>query len=123
MLDAAQYVKIAWGAILDETIKNAFNKAELLNLVGGTAKEVNVMADLLRSFKALHIPVNESAMDEFVHVDDENSEEFSHEILDYVNDVLERMQTVNDTGNEDESNHITVAEACTNKKQCHVWWV
>ena len=58
--------------------------------------------------------------DEFVHVDDENSEEFSHEILDYVNDVLERMQTVNDTSNEDESNHITMAEACTNREQCHV---
>ena len=47
-------------------------------------------------------------------VDDESSEEFSNEILDNVNDVLERMQTANDTGNEDESNHTTVAEACTN---------
>ena len=105
MLDAAQYVEIAWDAISDATIKNAFNKAELLNLAGGTGEKVDVMAGLLRSFKAI---------DQFVHVDDENSKEFSHEILDNVNDVLERMQTVNDTGNEDESNHITVAEACTN---------
>ena len=100
MLDAAQYVEIAWDAISDATIKNAFNKAELLNLAGGTDEKV-MMADLLRSFKALNIPVDESTFDEFVHVDDENSKEFSHEILDNVNDLLERMQTVNDTGTED----------------------
>ena len=114
MLNTAQYVKIAWDAILDATIKNTFNKPELLNLAGGTDEEVDMMADLLRSFKALNVPVDESTINEFVHVDDENSEELSHEILDDINDVLERMQTVNDTGNEDESNHITVAEACTN---------
>ena len=102
------------GCISDATIKNAFNKAELLNLAGGTDEEVDMMADLSRSFKALNATVDESTIDEFVHVDDENSKEFSHEILDDVNYVLERMQTVNDTGNEDESNHITVAEACTN---------
>ena len=84
----------------------------MLNLAGGTDEEV-MMAGLLRSFKALDIPVDESTIDEFVHVDDENSEDFSYEILDNVNDVLERMQTVNDTGNEDESNYITVAEART----------
>ena len=72
------------------------------------------MADLLRCFKALNFPVDESTIDEFVHIDNENSEVFSHEILDDVNDVLERMQTVNDTGNEDESNHIMVVEACAN---------
>ena len=59
MLDAAQYVNTAWDAISDATIKNAFNKAELLNLAGGTDEEVDMMADLLRSFKALNIPVDE----------------------------------------------------------------
>ena len=67
------------------------------------------MGELLRSFKILNIPIDESTIDEFVHVDDENSEEFSHEILVDVNDVLERMQTTND--NEDESDH-TMVEAC-----------
>ena len=104
MLDAAQYVEIVWDVISDATIKNAFNKAELLNLVSGTDEEVDMMAGLLRSFKALNIPVDESTIDEFVHVNDEKSKEFSHEILNYFN-VLERIQTVNDTGNEDESNH------------------
>ena len=113
MLDAAQYVNIAWDAISHATTKNAFNKAKPLNLAGGTDEEVDMMADLLRSFKALNIPVDKSTIDEFVHVDDENSKEFSYEILNDADDVLETMQTVNDTGNEDESNHITVAEAWT----------
>ena len=98
MLDAAQYIEIAWDAISNATIKNAFNKAKLLNLAGGTNEKVDMMAGRLRSFKALNIPVDESTLDEFVHVDDKNIEEFSHEILDNVNDMLERMQTVNDTG-------------------------
>ena len=61
------------------------------------------------SFKALSIPTDESTLDEFVHVDDENSEEFFHEILDDVNEVLESMQATND--NEDENVH-TVVKCC-----------
>ena len=54
-----------------------------------------MMADLLCSFKALNIPIDESTLDEFVHVYDENSEEFSHEILDDVNELLESIRTSN----------------------------
>ena len=39
---------------------------------GGTHEEVDMMAGLLCSFKALNIPTNESTLDEFVHVDDKN---------------------------------------------------
>ena len=53
MLDAAQYIKLAWDAISDVTIKNTFNKAELVTLKGGAHEEVDMMADLLCSFKAL----------------------------------------------------------------------
>ena len=35
MLDAAQYIKLAWDAISDATIKSAFNKAELVTLKNG----------------------------------------------------------------------------------------
>ena len=60
MLDEAQYIKFAWDAISDATIKNAFNKAELVTLKGGTHEEVDMMADLLCSFKTLNIPIDES---------------------------------------------------------------
>ena len=58
----------------DATIKNAFNKAELVTLKSGAQEKVDTMADLLCSFKALNIPIDESTLDEFVHVHDENSE-------------------------------------------------
>ena len=106
MLDAAKYIKLAWDAISDATIINAFNQAELVTLKGGAHEEVDMMADLLCSFKALNIPIDESTLDEFVHVDDKNSEEFSHEILDDVNEVLESIQATND--NEDENVHTVV---------------
>ena len=47
----AQYIKLAWDAISDATIKNAFNKAELVTLKGGAHEEVDMMADLLCNFK------------------------------------------------------------------------
>ena len=68
-----------------------------------------MMADLLCSFKALNIPIDKSTPDEFVHVYDESSKEFSHEILDNVNEVMESIQATND--NEDENVH-TVVESC-----------
>ena len=91
MLDVAEYIKLARDAISDATIKNSFNQAELVNLKGGAHEEVDMMADLLCNFKALNILMDESTLDEFVHVDDENSEELSHEILDDVNEVLESI--------------------------------
>ena len=44
-----------------------------------------------------------------MHVDDENSEEFSHEILDDINEALESIQATNVY--EDENVH-TVVESC-----------
>ena len=54
--------------------------------------------------------IDESTLDEFVHVDGQKSEEFLHEILDDINEVLESMQATND--NKDENVH-TVVEFCT----------
>ena len=117
MLDAAQDIKLAWDAISDATIKNAFNKAELVTLKGGAHEEVDMMTDLLCSFKTLNIPIDESTLDEFVHVYDENSEEFSHE-------VSESIQATND--NKDENVH-TVVESCAHSPAptgtCNFLWV
>ena len=104
--------------------QNAFYKAELVTLKGGAHEEVDMMADLLCSFKALNIPIDESTLDQFVHVYDENSEEFSHKILDDVNEVLESIQAKN--YNEDEIVHIVV-ESCAHSQHqqetCHFLWV
>ena len=52
---------------------------------------------------------DESTPDEFGHVYNENREEFLHEILDNVNEVLESIQATND--NEDENVH-SVVKSC-----------
>ena len=82
MLDAGQYIKLAWDTISDVTIKNTFNNAELATLKGGAHQEVDMMADLLCSLKALNVLIDESTLDNFVHVDDKNREDFSHEMWD-----------------------------------------
>ena len=122
MLDAAQYIKLARDAISDATIKNASNKAELVTLIGGAHEEVDMMADLLCSFKALNIPLDKSTLDEFVHVYDKNNEEFLYEIFDDANEVLESIQSTND--NKDEKVH-TVVEHIVQHQQgtCHFLWV
>ena len=79
-----------------------------------------MMTDLLCSFKALNIPIDESTLDEFVHVHDENSEEFLHEILDDVNEVLESIQARND--NKDENVHIGHIVQ-HQQGTCHFLWV
>ena len=115
LLDAAQYIKVAWDAISDTTIKNAFNKAELFpTLQAGTNEETDLMADLLHNFEALNIPIDEGTMDEFVHADDENGEEFSKEIMEDVNEVLTRAQTT--VGNED-ANEDMMVEACAQNSE------
>ena len=106
MLDAAQYFKLAWDAISEATIKNLLNKAKLVTLKGGAHKEVDMMVNLLCSFKA---PIDKSTLDELLHVYDESSEEFLSEILDDVNEMLESTQATND--NEDQNVH-TVVESC-----------
>ena len=63
---------------------------------GRADEEVDIMADLLCSFKALNIPIDESTLDEFMNVDDKNNKEFSHEILDDVNEAHSPAPTGND---------------------------
>ena len=108
MLDAGQYIKLAWDTISDATIKNAFNNAKLVTLKGGAHEEIDMMADLLCSLKALNILIDESTLDKFVHVDDKNSEDFSYEMWNDVSELLKSMQATNN--NEDEN------ESCTHAK-------
>jgi len=83
-----QLSELPWDAVSDVTTKNVFNKAELPILESGADEEVDLMAVLMCSFNALNIPIDENAIEESVHIDDEDSEEFLHKILDDVNEVF-----------------------------------
>ncbi|CAK8685111.1 unnamed protein product [Clavelina lepadiformis] len=101
LLDAAHYVKQAWDLISDASVRNSFNKAQLITpLDGGVDEEANFMSDMseiLRCFKSMHISIDKDELERFMlDVDDENNEEYSQAILGDVNEVLETMQTEND---------------------------
>ena len=78
---------------------------------GGADEEVDLMADLMRSFEAFNIPIDEGAIERFMHIDDKNNEKFSREIVNDANEVLETMRKTLEKA-DDESDH-TIARACT----------
>ena len=89
LLDAALFVKDAWDAISASTIKNAFKKADLLKLDDCTTEEIDEIApDILHNFKSLNISITKDELEQFMHIDDESSEQFALAILEDVNEVL-----------------------------------
>jgi hypothetical protein len=78
LLDAASYVKEAWDSVSSSSIKNAFSKAEFMNLEPEpwAESENNVIAtELAQTIESLNLLINQSELEEFVHIDDENNEE------------------------------------------------
>ena len=51
---------------------------------------------ILRCFKSMDISIDKDELEGFMHVDEENNEEYSQAILGDVNEVLETIQTEND---------------------------
>jgi len=61
LLDAASYVKEAWDSVSSNSIKNAFSKAELMNLEPelGAESENNVIAtELAQTIESLNLSIN-----------------------------------------------------------------
>ncbi len=105
LLDAASYVKEAWDSISSSSIKNAFNKAELMNLElePGAKSENNVIAiELAQTIKSLNLSINQSKLEEFVHIDDESNEEYAVAMLEDVEELLESMK-INEAGLDEDS--------------------
>ena len=104
LLDAAHYVKQAWEFISDTSIRNSFNKAQLLTpMAGGVDEEPNFIPELLLSFRALDIAIDKYKLDEFMHIDDEKNEEYSDALLDDVNTALAAVQSGEDADTDDEA--------------------
>jgi hypothetical protein len=106
LLDAASYVKEAWDSISSSSIKNAFSKAELMNLEPelGVESENNVIAtELAQTIQSLNLSINQSELEEFVHIDDESNEEYVAVVLEDVEELLESMK-INEAGLDENSN-------------------
>ncbi len=100
LLDAASYVKEAWDSVSSSSIKNAFSKAELMNLdpEPRVESENNVIAtELAQTIESLNLSINQSELEEFVHIDDESNEEYVVAVLEDVEKLLESMK-INEVG-------------------------
>jgi hypothetical protein len=105
LLDASSYVKETWDFVLSSSIKNAFSKAELMNLEPEprAESENNVIAtELAQTIESLNLSINQSELEEFVHIDDESNEEYVAAVLENVEELLESMK-INEAGLDEDS--------------------
>jgi hypothetical protein len=105
LLDAASYVKQAWDSVSSSFIKNAFSKAKLMNLELEPRAESknNVIAiELAQTIESLNLSINQSKLEEFVHIDDKSNEEYAATVLEDVEELLESMK-INEAGLDEDS--------------------
>jgi hypothetical protein len=97
LFNAASYVKDAWDFISQTSIKNAFVKANLMNLepeLGVSNKVDNLRTEFSKGMESLNLSVDPSELEEFDHIDDEDNEEYIIVVLEDVEELLEAMKIV-----------------------------
>ncbi len=113
LLDAANYVKEAWQSVSPSSIKNAFIKAEIMTLKADQ-EAVNEIEDLVtevaQAIAPLNLSVGQDELEEFVHVDDENSEEFATVVLEDVEELLGTMKIVEENLDDDNDDDILTSQ-------------
>jgi hypothetical protein len=114
LLNAASYVKEAWQSVSPSSIKNAFIKAEIMTLEADQ-EAVNEIEDLVtevaQAIATLNLSVGQDELEEFVHVDDENSEEFAIAILEDVEELLQTMKIAEENLDNDNDDDILTSQA------------
>ncbi len=114
LLDATSYVKEAWQSVSPSSIKNAFIKAKIMTLEADQ-EVVNEIDDLVtevtQAIAALNISVGQDELEEFVHVDDENSEEFAVAVLEDVEELLGTMKIAEENLDDDNDDDILTSQA------------
>jgi len=114
LLDAVSYVKEAWQSVSPSSIKNAFIKAKIMTLEADQ-EAVNKIEDLVtevaQAIAALNLSVGQDELEEFVHVDDENSEEFAAAVLEDVEELLGTMKIAEENLDDDNDDDILTSQA------------
>ncbi len=98
------YVKDTWDFVSQTFIKNAFVKAELMNLeleleVGNEVDDL--CTEFSKAMESFNLFVNPLELEEFVHIDDEDNEEYTIVVLEDVEELLETMKVVEMTMDDD----------------------
>jgi hypothetical protein len=114
LFDVASYVKEAWQSVSPSSIKNAFIKAEIMTLEADQ-EAVNEIEDLgtevAQAIAALNLYVGQDELEEFVHVDNENNEEFAVTVLEDIEELLETMKIVEENLDDDNDDDILTFQA------------
>jgi hypothetical protein len=109
MFDATSYVKEAWQSVSSSSIKNAFINVKIMTLEANQ-EAVNEIEDLgtevAQAMVTLNLSIGQDELEEFVHVDDENSEEFATVVLEDVEKLLETMKIIEENLNNDNDDDI-----------------
>jgi len=112
LLNAPSYVKEAWQFVSPSSIKNTFIKVKIMTLEVDQ-EAVNEIEDLgtkvAQAIAALNLYVGQDELEEFVHVDNENNEEFAAVVLEDVEELLETMKIVEE--NLDDDDDILTSQA------------
>jgi hypothetical protein len=104
LLDVASYVKDAWDYVLQTSIKNVFVKAKLMNLkpkLEADNEVDNLCTEFSKAMEFLNLSVDPSKLEKFVHIDDEDNEEYATAVLEDVEELLETMTIVETTMDDD----------------------
>jgi hypothetical protein len=104
MLNVASYVKDACDFVSQTFIKNAFINVELMNLEPELEAD-NEVDDLCTEFskamESLNLSINPSELEEFIHIDNEDNEEYATIVLEDVEELLEIMNFFETTMDDD----------------------
>jgi hypothetical protein len=108
------YVKEAWQSVSLSSIKNAFIKAKIMTLEADQ-EVVNEIEDLgtevAQAIAALNFSVGQDELEKFVHVDDENNEEFVATVLEDIEELLETMKITEENLDDDNDDDILTSQA------------
>ncbi|KAL2630074.1 hypothetical protein R1flu_014760 [Riccia fluitans] len=118
LLDAANYVNEAWQSVSCMSIKNAFIKADIMPLeTDGEAENKNeeFVIEVVQALSTLNLSFVQDELEEFVHIDDENNEEFAAAVLEDVEQLLQTMK-VSEENQEDVNEDENVTSQVTNLK-------
>jgi hypothetical protein len=64
---------------------------------GDKSKNNIIATELAQAIKSLNLSINQSELEEFVHIDDESNEEYAATVLEDVEELLESMK-INEVG-------------------------
>ncbi|CAM6056769.1 unnamed protein product [Sphagnum tenellum] len=98
--------KLCKRSFSSSSIKNAFSKAELMNLepeLGAESKNNVIATELVQTIESLNLSINQSELEEFGHIDDESNEEYALTVLEVVKELLELMK-INEAGLDEDNN-------------------